>query len=312
MNIYTDSISFADELLDESLTWRPVNISQTDLDPGRDSLFLRFFGRRPFFQAESENWEDWQAAFLVEWADQSHYDLLVDLSRTESALLDKILCLAGSGSHCHGQRGRPWIALPGNLHLTVSFTPMRRIEGFGSGFPALAAVSVIQTLDEIESIEKKASIKWVNDVLINDAKVAGFLAHGQSKDSVVSCAILGIGLNVTQSPDIKSDPFVPKAAALSSFSSDKKGCSQKEILRKLLVHLNENYNSLLDIGAAPLVEFYKERSGIMGRNVRIFSDPLEGEPELIAAGKILDIGENLELYLEGEKKPVSRGRLILD
>ena len=41
----------------------------------------------------------------------------------------------------------------------------------------------------------------------------------------------------------------------------------------------------------------------------VYSDPMDGSPQITAQGKVLDIGENLELYLEGFRDPVTRGRI---
>jgi hypothetical protein len=50
---------------------------------------------------------------------------------------------------------------------------------------------------------------------------------------------------------------------------------------------------------------------VIGQRVRILSDTPEEGQEEIASGIVKEIGENLELFLEGEKKPVTKGRLIL-
>jgi BirA family biotin operon repressor/biotin-[acetyl-CoA-carboxylase] ligase len=312
MDIYTDSLSYASQLIEENAVWKHLTSSQADKDARLYPLVQCLFGDGVFYRTSSVTWNDWNGVFLMENPSRSLYDLLVEMSRSDVGIPDKIICLAGSSLHCHGQRGRPWVALAGNLHLTVHFAPNRKIQNFGSGFPALAAVSVIQALDDLDFLEKKASIKWVNDIVIDGAKVAGFLAHSQSKLSVVSNAILGIGLNVTRSPDFKPDPFVPKTASLSSFLKKKATCTQKAVLEKLMNRLHDNYALMLSGKAVRLIEFYRERSVVLGRKVRVFSDPLKGEPEMMAAGKVVHIGENLELYLEGVTKPVTRGRLIME
>ena len=60
-----------------------------------------------------------------------------------------------------------------------------------------------------------------------------------------------------------------------------------------------------------LLEIYRTRSIVIGRNVKIMSDPIDGSSELIAEGKVKAIGDNLELFLEGVDEPITKGRLIL-
>jgi BirA family transcriptional regulator, biotin operon repressor / biotin---[acetyl-CoA-carboxylase] ligase len=45
----------------------------------------------------------------------------------------------------------------------------------------------------------KVSIKWPNDLLINDKKLCGILIENQIRGSQVSNSVIGIGLNVNQS-----------------------------------------------------------------------------------------------------------------
>ena len=60
-----------------------------------------------------------------------------------------------------------------------------------------------------------------------------------------------------------------------------------------------------------LLEYYIKRSCILGLEVDIYSDPEQGDPELMLQGKVKRIGKNLELYIEGIRNPVSTGRLAL-
>ena len=60
-----------------------------------------------------------------------------------------------------------------------------------------------------------------------------------------------------------------------------------------------------------IVEAYRRRSAILGREVRVFEDAAqEGHPpQLLAEGRVERIGDGLELYLTGSDRPVTRGRL---
>jgi hypothetical protein len=60
-----------------------------------------------------------------------------------------------------------------------------------------------------------------------------------------------------------------------------------------------------------LLDSYRKRSLVIGQCVKILSDTPGKEQEEIASGIVKDIGDNLELILEGEKNPVTKGRLIL-
>jgi BirA family biotin operon repressor/biotin-[acetyl-CoA-carboxylase] ligase len=185
------------------------------------------------------------------------------------------------------------------------------MEHFGVGFTILAAVSVVDAIDGLPGLERRAGIKWVNDILIEGAKVSGVLAYTQTMKDVVSSAVLGIGLNVETTPSVDPTPYVPRVAALRDFAPDKSTCTQGAVLEKLVHALDRNYRSYLDGGYKALIDRYRERSLVTGREVTVRSDDPSTEPEVIAAGRVSGLGENLELLIEGIEEPVSRGRLIL-
>jgi BirA family biotin operon repressor/biotin-[acetyl-CoA-carboxylase] ligase len=186
-----------------------------------------------------------------------------------------------------------------------------KVEHFGTGFPILAAVSLVEAIDAIEGLEVKASIKWVNDVLCDGAKVAGFLVHTTSMEDTVSSVVLGIGLNVEKTPELPPDPHVPKVASIREFVEESIKLDLKAILSILLDRLSENYRLLLQGQWAQLLNVYRKRSFVIGREVRILSDPEEGKQEELGSGKVFSIGENLEIWLDGEDNPVKKGRLIV-
>ncbi len=308
MIIYTDSIGYAETVLAPTENWRRIKLSR--VEKGIRLPAGRLFTTDHLHRSSSHIPGFWQYALLVEEAPASQYDLMVEMSGREQELPDGIICLAGAGCNFHGQRGRPWAALPGNIHLTAYLSPKRPIHRFHIGFSLLAAVSMIEAIDSLKSLTGRAKIKWVNDILIDGAKVAGFLATTSSSGNSVSSAVLGIGLNVETAPRFEGDAFVPKAASLRDFMPSPGGCSQKEILLQLLHDLDNNYRLLLSGRSDRLLDTYRRRSIVVGRRVKIMSDAPTGPSKELAAGRILAIGENLELFLDGVKDPVTRGRLV--
>ena len=309
MAIYTDSPAFLRSVYSLSSRIEPEDVDR--LGAGLSELSTGIFELKSLYSNQTELPESFPVLFAVESALSSHYDLLIEFCREGITLPDGTLCLAGSGDRFHGQRGRPWSSLPGNIHLAVYLAPLRPVRKLGIGFSILAAVSLVETIDRISELDGRAGIKWVNDILIEDSKVAGFLAFTQSQNEIIQTAVLGIGLNVEQAPHIQSDHFVPAASALRNFVSDPSGCELKDVLSILLERLSLNYMILMDDGCVELLDRYRKRSVVLGKEVIIRSDPVDGEPEDIARGKVLEIGQNLELFIEGRAEPVRCGRLIL-
>jgi len=258
--------------------------------------------------AETPAWKGWEAAFLIRHSCRSQFDVFVDLCRKEFIIPDKSLALTETGP-CRGQRGRLWSAVPGNIHITAYLSPDRE-EIPGIGFSMVSAVSVVEAIDSVPGLRNKAGIKWVNDILIEEAKVAGFLAHIQSSGRLTEKAVLGIGLNVETRPPVKPDQFVPRAAALSEFIGPDVPCESRMVLSELLKNLLRNYRLLLHGKIGSLLEVYRKRSVIIGRHVSIVPD-IDGYSKPSVEGRVESIGANLELIISGTEKPVTSGRLIL-
>ncbi len=310
MIIFSDSIEYADILFSNLGEWNSGKATGLDPDKIPEQLFKGLYGDKKVLKTSKESKTCWQYAFLVENASASHYDLLLELSREGTVLPDRTLCLASSGSKFHGQRNRPWAAVPGNIHLTVVLKPERKVNNFQACFPALAAVSVVEAIDGIKGLFGRAGIKWVNDVVIDEVKMAGFIAHSLCLEGLIQIAFLGIGLNVETTPEVESSRFVPEVGSLGDFYDRVDTCRQSDVLHRLLKALDRNYEAMLRGEWKAIIEVYRQRSLVLGREVTIFSDPVNKKQKEIYAGRVIGIGNNLELYLEGQEKPVYAGRLV--
>jgi BirA family biotin operon repressor/biotin-[acetyl-CoA-carboxylase] ligase len=269
------------------------------------------YGAKEISESTVRNGSRWHHLFLVETAKSSHYDLLIELGRAGVRLPDRVLCLAGAGEHFHGFKGRPWSAPQGNTYLAVHLRPDRVVSRPATSFTVLAALSVVDAIDTIPGLEKSASIKWVNDILIDGAKVAGVLAYTQSSGKTVSGAVLGIGVNVETQPDIEPTPFVPRACALQSQASRREDCTQQTFFAALASALDANYGLLLAGGYEALLERYRDRSSVIGHHVTLCSDEPGQEFDVLAEGRVTGIGDGLELAIEGYRRPFTKGRLVM-
>ena len=84
-----------------------------------------------------------------------------------------------------GRFGRTWISPNGGLYATIILLPDPLI-------PLKAGLAVVRVL---QSVGISAGLKWPNDVLVEDRKIAGVLIETDGGHSLV-----GIGLNLTSAP----------------------------------------------------------------------------------------------------------------
>lgn len=266
---------------------------------------------------DGTDWNFWSRIVAVAEAPFSQYDALQNLLRYDDALAGPTACIALTGRGFHGQRGRPWRAEPGNLHLSVYLAPQQPVHVL---IPALTMLPAVATVTAIEKATHGAvlpGIKWVNDILVDERKVSGVLTTTQIKIQTVQCCVLGIGVNVARAPALPPTPFVPKTACLSDYCSTKNGSELPELFWILLSELAQHYQRLLAEGPADLFQKYRSASIVIGRRVKIFAetevptDPNQPLPEPIAQGVVESIAEDLSLKLDTQSEAISHGRLVL-
>ncbi|SKB69262.1 biotin--[acetyl-CoA-carboxylase] ligase [Luteibacter sp. 22Crub2.1] len=117
-----------------------------------------------------------------------------ELARRIPTLDDLAFVMAEAQSAGRGRRGRTWLSPPGmNLYLSV-------LKRFDSGFASLSGLSLavgvmlIRALDDLGV--RTAGLKWPNDVLAGQAKLAGILVELSGEYSGPCAAIIGVGLNI--------------------------------------------------------------------------------------------------------------------
>ncbi|MFN6945499.1 MAG: biotin--[acetyl-CoA-carboxylase] ligase [Cytophagaceae bacterium] len=96
-----------------------------------------------------------------------------------------------------GQRGNSWLAEPGK-NLTFSLLLYPKFLWVSQQFYLNISICLSLTETITKYTPKKVTIKWPNDIYIEDRKVCGVLFNNQVKGDVINSSIVGIGLNVNQ------------------------------------------------------------------------------------------------------------------
>ena len=241
----------------------------------------------------------------------SQVDGLRELLQTDAMPPTPFACLAMTGDNFHGNRGRPWRALEGNLHLTALFSPNRPAHELGLGLSMLPTLAVVDALGQFDALGQAPRIKWVNDVLLGNRKVSGVITSTLTKGDCIEHAVLGIGINVATTPELPSGKFVQPPGSLRELAPDIL-ITLPAILARLLESLAKRHAQLLEHGPGALHADYVRRSCVIGRVVEVWEETAgeRDDAQLIAAGRVADILSDLSLRLDGVAEPVRRGRLI--
>jgi BirA family biotin operon repressor/biotin-[acetyl-CoA-carboxylase] ligase len=174
---------------------------------------------------------------------------------------------AGAQSAGRGRGGHAWVSPPGNLFASVLLRP-RLAPDLVTLLPLLAGTSVAEALEEWGV---RAALKWPNDVLAGDRKLAGILVESTSGASGVETAVVGIGVNVMLDPPSLGSPLAERTTSLVSVTGS--GADPLEVCAAVLARLAVWYHALREGHAEAVLEAWRARSvPWWGREVEIRSE----------------------------------------
>ena len=96
-----------------------------------------------------------------------------------------------------GREGRAWASPSGGLYFSAVMRPPLPL----ADVPPITLAIGIAVCDAARAFGAAAALKWPNDVLIGDKKLAGVLVETQSQGGRLDSVIVGIGVNLGTVPD---------------------------------------------------------------------------------------------------------------
>ena len=154
------------------------------------------------------------------------------------------LVTAAAQNSGRGRQGRTWSAPPG--HALLMSLVLRDAHPL---LPLAAAVGVSA------AVGAEAQIKWPNDVLLSDRKLAGILAEGRPQEGWV---VLGIGVNVAVRVEDLPPELHDTAATLGRTPAD---------VEPFLTELLSVLERTLALPTAELLDAWRARDALRGRPI---------------------------------------------
>ncbi len=200
--------------------------------------------------------------------------------------------LAGRGRH-----GRTWRSPPGNLYASLLFRPVRPLG-------EAATLSLVVGLSLADAIETAAGptlnpalglrLKWPNDLLAGDAKIAGILLENVAATGEEPVIVAGLGVNVEVAPEGLPYP----ATTLRALGLE---ITTEALLEQLLARVGPDYECWQRGGFAVLRDRWLARARGIGEPVGVRVG------ERTVSGRFVAVDEAGHLVLEGPD-----GRLALN
>ncbi|GAA3242419.1 biotin--[acetyl-CoA-carboxylase] ligase [Nonomuraea helvata] len=238
----------------------------------------------------------WTGVTVVESTGSTNADLAASAlgGAGEGTVLVAESQLAG-----RGRLGRSWSAPPrSGLTFSILLRPRPPIatQGWLPLLYGVAAASAVRRVAEVD-----VRLKWPNDLLIGERKLAGILAE-RADDAVV----VGMGLNVSLTRE-----ELPTGTA-TSLAVEKAACVDRDpLLRAVLREVESHYREWTaadgDPEASGLRSAYLAVSATIGRRVRV---ELPNGQALTGLATGIDLSGHLQVESEGERYTLSAGDVV--
>ncbi len=201
----------------------------------------------------------------------------------KGAAADGTVVIARSQIGGRGRLGRSWSSPAGNLHLSLLRRVVEPLER-ASIVSLISGLAMVEAISAVAGVE--AALKWPNDLLVGDQKLAGILLEGRDGYQVV-----GVGVNV----NVSSKDLDPEVQAIATTLLEQRGRSTdlQELVLDFLVRFAELEADFIQSPSLPL-DRYVRYFPFVGERVRV---EIQGE-ELVAP--IVGVATDGALLLQGD------------
>jgi BirA family biotin operon repressor/biotin-[acetyl-CoA-carboxylase] ligase len=213
--------------------------------------------------------------------------------------------LADEQTGGRGRQGRTFLSPRGTgIYLSLLLRPVCAPTELGH-VTAMAAVAACDAV--ADSCGVRPQIKWTNDLILGEKKLAGILTElsVEWESSTLEYLVIGIGVNCNQKLQDFPEELREKATSLRMFLGE--NVDRNRLAAALILRLSEMSNNIFT-GKARWMERYAENCMTIGRQVQI----IRGES--VRTGTATGIDENgalLVRYDTGETGVVFSGEVTV-
>ena len=230
----------------------------------------------------------------------SSNDEIMALARQSADLAHKTLCVAHFQTKGRGRQGRNWVNRQGEcLMFSLGWTFDRPQYELGS----LALVVALACRRALADIGLDVNIKWPNDLVVANDKLAGILIETARVENK-TVAIIGIGINFVLPKEVENATSVQALFQTAS----KQGVSVKTLLNAVLTQLDALLNEYAQNGFASCVGEYNAANRDTDRPVLLLQ---EGRVVHEGVVKGVDAQGALRLQTDKGEKTIVSGEISL-
>ena len=230
----------------------------------------------------------------------SSNDEIMALARQSADLAHKALCVAHFQTKGRGRQGRSWVNRQGEcLMFSLGWAFDKPQYELGS----LALVVALACRRALAEIGLDVNIKWPNDLVVANDKLAGILIETARVENK-TVAVIGIGINFVLPKEVENATSVQALFQTAS----KQGVSVEALLNAVLAQLDALLNEYAQNGFASCVGEYDAANRDTGRPVLLLQ---EGRVVHEGVVKGVDAQGALRLLTDEDEKTIVSGEISL-
>ncbi len=145
------------------------------------------------------------------------------------------LVIANQQSSGKGRRGRTWES-PANTGIWMTLVLKPDMNPTNASMMTLVmALAVAKACNEITNV--RCSIKWPNDIVLNNKKICGILTEMSAEMDCINHIVIGVGINANM--DEFPDELKEKATSIKMEKGAK--IKRAQLINKVMMHFEEEY-----------------------------------------------------------------------
>lgn len=168
---------------------------------------------------------------------------------------------AGRGNH-----QRQWVSIEGNVFWSIVIRPEKTWPTF-SDLVFVNALAVLNTIRDATAPTAPLQLKWPNDILLAESKVAGSLIEsgGRFEHGRPEWIVIGTGINVVDNPPATPSMIYPP----TNLRAHGYNAERESIVRNLLTELTREIESWCTNGFMSVRERYLKQAFRLGQEITV-------------------------------------------
>lgn len=200
-----------------------------------------------------------------------------------------------------GRMGRTWVS-PSGKGLFFSIILRPNVDPYSVGILTFVAAAAIHK--SLKSFNIDTTIKWPNDIYLDNKKVCGILTELNCELSSVNYVVLGIGLNVNTT--LEDYPSDIQTVATSLKIHCGQNISRQLLLASILNNFEDLYEKYKNNDITEALSICRNYSNVIGKEIYLIN---KNSHEKVLAKNINDDGSLLVIDANNKERTIYSGEI---